>query len=381
MARDRARARGGGLGWFRSLIFSAVFGVLLFVIAQEMRSGHVPILPAVPRVDCSGRLADLTTQINEATALLAQSGLPLLAPIEEKQGAERLRYIHRRYEVSVPPTITADEIRRRLAPLGEHDPCVVVDVTTDAGGAHVQVGIDEVLTHTMLMRWATPTPVRMQIAIVIDDLGNDLLSAREFAGLDAPLAFAIAPFRSFSKEVAEVAHRFNREVLLRLPTDDGGDATDERVLRAVAARAAIEDVLTQALAAVPYVVGTTVAADSPIARDRQRMRWLLSWLNGRQLFLVDYATQSTAAELAAGIGIAVVSSAVMLDDVPAEAAVRDQLAALLQQARERGSAIGVGHPQPMTATALKAVLPEWRAAGVELLPISTLIQAGTLASK
>jgi uncharacterized protein len=385
MARDGARRRRGGLGWLSSLVWSIVLGALLFVTTQELRSGPTPVAPAGPHLDCSTRLADLPTQIEQATALLQQSGLPLPTPVEETQGAERLRYVHRRYDLTLPSAATVDELKQRLRPLTEHDPCVSVDATGDATGAQVRIGIDDVLTHTLNVRWVVPTPLPVRVAIIVDDLGDDLLVAHELTTLNVPITLGIMPFRPFSRQVAELAHLFHLEVILHLPmeTNSGQDFGDSHLLKANATEDDVYPFLDDALASVPYAVGANNPVGSRFTGDSTRMGWVLGWLKLHQLFLVDSVTTADSAvnNVAAGLGIKVARRSLFLDASVEESAVRAQLDALLQAAREHGFAIGIAHPHAVTVEALRTTLPQWRAAGINVVPVSALVQVPTLAAQ
>lgn len=66
----------------------------------------------------------------------------------------------------------------------------------------------------------SPVPERKAIvAIVIDDLGQDLKPAREIAALPASITFAVMPGLPQSRKVAELAKKGNREILLHLPME------------------------------------------------------------------------------------------------------------------------------------------------------------------
>ena len=385
MARPARRQQGAGLAWVRSLTMSLVVGVLLFVISQAVRSGHVPVLPAVPTSECTSRLAELPAQIDRVTSALAQTGLPLSEPIEESQGAGPLRWVLRRYEVRVAQGLTVDALKQRLDPIAAEDPCVSVAVTPEGAGLRAQIGIDGLLTHSLLVRWEPPVPQHVRVAIVMDDLGNDLRVARELAGIDAPLAFSVMPFRPFSREVAELAHLFGREVLLHLPMEANGgeDFGESRLLRVDQSEAQITALLVEALQSVPYVIGANNHMGSRFTRDRERMGWVLSWLKARRLFFVDSVTTSDSVvpEVAAAVGEPLARRSVFLDDVQEEAAIREQLASVVKLAREHGAAIAIGHPHEVTLSTLRAVLPGWRAADVEVVPISQLVEMPTLAPK
>src|SRR4051812_35648497 len=62
-------------------------------------------------------------------------------------------------------------------------------------------------------------PVNKKIAVVIDDLGNDMLGTPEMMELSLPFAAAVMPFMPTTKRDAEWAHRLGHEVLIHMPME------------------------------------------------------------------------------------------------------------------------------------------------------------------
>ena len=54
--------------------------------------------------------------------------------------------------------------------------------------------------------------------------------------------------------------------------------------------------------------------------------------------------------------------------------VADQLVELVHHAQRYGTALAIGHPYPETLAALEAWLPSLQQQGIELVPVSQLIQ-------
>ena len=61
--------------------------------------------------------------------------------------------------------------------------------------------------------------------------------------------------------------------------------------------------------------------------------------------------------------------------------VLDQLAKLGSAARDGGSVIGIAPPRVVTPEALGQAVEQWRAAGIELVPVSALAQAANLSAR
>ena len=66
------------------------------------------------------------------------------------------------------------------------------------------------------------TERKVFVAIVIDDLGQDLKPAREIASAARSITFAVMPGLPQSRKVAELARQKNREILLHLPMEYRG---------------------------------------------------------------------------------------------------------------------------------------------------------------
>ncbi|MEW8145304.1 MAG: divergent polysaccharide deacetylase family protein, partial [Candidatus Thiodiazotropha endolucinida] len=56
--------------------------------------------------------------------------------------------------------------------------------------------------------------------------------------------------------------------------------------------------------------------------------------------------------------------------------IRRQLDKLLLKARSQGHAIGIAHPYPKTLAVLQEELPKLKLQGIELVPVSELINTG-----
>ena len=357
-----------------SLVSSTILGVLIFLSALALRDPEsLVVAPSAPHPRPNWA-ADFPARIAAVTATLGQLPWPLPAPDEEPQGAGALRWTSRRYELTLPAPEDPATVDKLLDPVRTAAGGVTVDVNHEAVGAQVQIGIDGLLTHTLTLHWLGRQP---RVAIVIDDLGNDLLIARTLAGIDAPLTFAVMPFRPFSKEVAELATLFAREVLVHLPmeAENGADFGAQDVLLVSAGRDAIIQQLDASLEAVPHAVGANNHMGSRFTSDRVHMLWVLEYLQQKGLFFVDSRTtpHSVACEVAAAIGLRCAARSLFLDDTDDEAAVRSQLESLPKLARQQGDVIVVGHARAATAAALQAALPGIKGAGVQIVAASTAI--------
>ena len=219
-------------------------------------------------------------------------------------------------------------------------------------------------------------PVR--IAIIIDDLGNNLALGRQAVELPGTLTYSVLPQRPYSRDIAGLAHRNGKEVMLHLPME----ASDRRSmgpggLHHGMDREQFGREVKANLDAVPHVVGVNNHMGSLLTRKPDAMRWLMQDLRcSGELYFVDSRTdvRTVARELAREAGLANAQRDVFLDHDPAPEAVRGQLRRLVARAQRRGSAIAIGHPYPDTLAVLAEQLPLLAAQGVELVAVSQLVE-------
>ncbi|MCU7795546.1 MAG: divergent polysaccharide deacetylase family protein [Candidatus Thiodiazotropha sp. (ex Myrtea spinifera)] len=221
---------------------------------------------------------------------------------------------------------------------------------------------------------------KIRIALIIDDLGNQKVSGKQALALPGPITYAFLPQTPFAWQLASEAHSLNKEVMLHLPMEsDFGNALGDGALTLDMSQADFLQTLKLNLASVPYVAGVNNHMGSLLTRDPTAMRWLMNGLREAGLYFIDSrTTDATVAEtVARNQLIATARRHVFLDNVQDPSSVRTQLASLIELAREQGSAIGIGHPYPETLTVLAEELPKLKAAGIELVPASTLTHHGS----
>ena len=138
----------------------------------------------------------------------------------------------------------------------------------------------------------------------------------------------------------------------------------------------LERATRAALAAVPGAAGASNHMGSELSADAGAMRSILGVLAERGLFFFDSRTSAESAgyRLALELGIATAERDVFLDADPRPDRIASEFQRLLELARERGAAIGVGHPYPATLETLAREVPAARQRGYEFVPLSYLLE-------
>ena len=190
------------------------------------------------------------------------------------------------------------------------------------------------------------------MALIMDDMGEDLGALSALLDIDVPVTIAILPESSHAAEAVAMARARDREVLLHLPLEaingqeiyrgtDGFITTDmgkDEIIRRFRAD----------LSRVPHAVGVNNHMGSRFTTDPGLMKVLLSAIKAEGLFFIDSRTiaGSVGFSEAGKLGLPTAERDVFLDADEDRSLIRDRLVELLRMARKRGSALGICHPFP-----------------------------------
>ena len=242
-------------------------------------------------------------------------------------------------------------------------------------------GPARVLSEGLAPAPATPravVPVRAEIAIIIDDLGQQHRAGLRAIRLPGPVALAFLPQTENAAEQAELANASGKEVLLHLPLEPAGHSARPypTAIRANAGRTELQQAFAAALASVPHARGVNNHQGSLLTGMTEPMGWLMAEMREHpELYFVDSRTSaaSVAYRVARSHGVPAAERNVFLDDERSEAAIRTQFRLLVARALRDERALAIGHPYPETLKVLEEELPRLAAQGVELVSPSELI--------
>lgn len=232
------------------------------------------------------------------------------------------------------------------------------------------------LTALLLSGWALADSEQVSITIIIDDLGNNLQDGQRALALPGPVTYAVLPFRPHSIKLAEQAYQQGKEVMLHMPMDNSHDRPlGPGGLTVSLNREHYEQRFHRAIAATPHISGVNNHMGSRLTANSERMQWLMETLKGYPLYFVDSRTSasSVAAITASKNRIPTLERDIFLDHEPNVAFIDKQFKKLIKVARQKGSAVAIGHPYPSTLGYLENVLPRLDAMGIRLVSPSGLI--------
>jgi hypothetical protein len=222
------------------------------------------------------------------------------------------------------------------------------------------------------------------IAIVMDDLGEDLAGTDRAMMLPKEVTLSFLPYADATPFLAQEAEAKGHDVLAHVPMQalsntDPGPMTLSVGAPDIAAR------LQWHLARVPGLIGINNHEGSRFTQDAASLAPVVQILAQKKLFFLDSRTGAGTKVMAVAQSRGVTSGErdIFLDDTVTPDAVRQQLDALVAVARRRGAAIAIGHPHDVTLTVLAAWLAQNHGVTLVRLPeaMARKAQAALVASR
>lgn len=222
-----------------------------------------------------------------------------------------------------------------------------------------------------------------QVAIIVDDLGNNLRGSNELFKIRAPLTVAIMPFLPTSRADAIRAHQVGFEVLLHIPMEPTRGRLRWLGPGAITTKMSdrqIKDLVAREIDSIPFVVGVNNHMGSRATADRRVVEDILSVVREKHLFVVDSRTtmRTQFVSIARRMGIPSASRTVFLDNANNLPIIKRQIQLLMDYAKTRHEAIGIGHVGMQglnTCKGIESMLPRMKSARVSIVPVSRLVHS------
>lgn len=216
------------------------------------------------------------------------------------------------------------------------------------------------------------------IAIVIDDAGVAQARTARALELPPPLTIAFIPYGGNLKQQTRKARQNGHELLLHIPMEAGSSTVDPGP-NALLTSLDGDEIMQRfrwALSRFDGYVGVNNHMGSKFMARADLVEPLLAEMNARGLMFLDSRTDRTTvgADLARGMELPHASRQVFLDNDLDADRIAAQLAELERVARRRGHAIAIGHPHDVTVDVLAKWIPDARARGFDLVPVSAIVK-------
>ena len=223
-------------------------------------------------------------------------------------------------------------------------------------------------------------PAKGRIALVIDDWGYNKDNVDFLSKIKPPLTIAILPFRTYSRTVAEIAHRQNCEIIIHMPMEPQDKERvdlEPKTLMTYMRKETIADILDGAFKSIVYAKGLNNHMGSLATEDTSFMSHVFAYLKNKKgvYFLDSYVTaDSVCREEAQAAGVPFARRTIFLDNKLDYSYIAGQVSALARKAAEDGFAIGIGHDRKLTLRVLDQKIPELEKEGYQFVFVSELAQ-------
>jgi len=222
-----------------------------------------------------------------------------------------------------------------------------------------------------------PALHRGSIVLILDDVGFEHQPIDDAMRIDPNVNFSILPNGAEARTFAEKLHARGFELLCHLPMEPLDYPKQQPGANAIFTSMSDDEIAATTrrnIESVPNARGVNNHMGSRATLDSRVMRDVLTALP-KDLYFIDSKTSggSIAGRMAKQMNIPTASRNVFLDDVQSERAVRKQVEVLSELAQERGVAVAIGHPYPVTIRVLNELAPELRARGLRFVRASDAV--------
>jgi len=198
------------------------------------------------------------------------------------------------------------------------------------------------------------------IALIIDDIGFSSFLARQFLELDLPITFSILPRLSNSYDLAREIHDQGHEIMLHQPMEPSNPSIDPGpgALYVGYGAEKIATIMERNIAGIPHAIGVNNHMGSKFTQSQNEVKNFIAFIKKTGHLFIDSVTtrHSIAYETARNLEVNTACRNIFLDNHREEKAILYQLSRLTTIARTQGCAIGIGHPFPETARAIRRLL-------------------------
>ncbi|WP_211227873.1 divergent polysaccharide deacetylase family protein [Spirochaeta cellobiosiphila] len=216
-----------------------------------------------------------------------------------------------------------------------------------------------------------------KIAFVIDDVGNNIWQLKPFLEVPGPIALAILPGVTHSKDSYEAIVAAGKTAMLHQPMEAlGGNDLGPGGIHVADSEETIRQTLIDNLLPYPMIVGINNHMGSKASADPRTMRIVAQVLKEKGLFFVDSRTnsQSVIGQIAQEYNIPYAERAVFLDNEQNRDYILEALEDARTEAKKTGHAVVIGHVWTQElADILMDVYPQLIEEGYSLVEIQEIL--------
>ena len=215
------------------------------------------------------------------------------------------------------------------------------------------------------------------IAIVVDDMGVDMIRSNKMLGIPDIYTFSFLTYAPNLQSQINFAKTKGKEVMLHVPMEALNNIYDygPEVLSTKHSRSENLELLNTMLNRVSGYIGINNHMGSKFTSDLPLLSGVIEELSKKGLMFLDSKTiaSSKADEIVEHIKLPYASRDVFIDDSNKIEDIKKSLISLENIAKKRGYAIAICHPRDNTIKVLQDWLPTLKEKGITSVPLSYII--------
>ncbi len=216
------------------------------------------------------------------------------------------------------------------------------------------------------------------IAIVIDDMGVDRDRSKKIWQLPPPLTLAFLTYADELPKQTRTAQDSGHELMLHVSMEPSSKNVDAgpNVLMSGMDEDELRNLVSWGMDRFEGYIGINNHMGSRFTEDKDGMTVVMQEVHKRGLMFLDSRTsaKTVGPVVASELGVPHLERNVFLDNEPKVPAINKQLAEVEALAMRRGMSIAIGHPREATIDALAQWLPQARARGFQIVPLSAVLK-------
>ena len=216
------------------------------------------------------------------------------------------------------------------------------------------------------------------IAIIIDDMGLDIIRSNKILDINAPLTTSYMTYAINLNNQIKNAQKKGKEIMLHVPMEAKNEAYDAGpdVLKTSYDTELLQEIIKKQISKSNAIVGINNHMGSKFTENFAAMNTILEPVKDAGLIFIDSKTsqKSVGAKVAKVISMPYAARDIFLDHYPEEKEIEQQLKMLEIFAKHKGYAIAIGHPRDNTINVLTKWIQNIEKHGFQIVPITTIIK-------
>ncbi len=218
-----------------------------------------------------------------------------------------------------------------------------------------------------------------KLAILIDDVGMNTHTVKNFAKIDRPLTFATLPFLPRSREATKMLKELGYDVILHMPMAGSSDSLNSRtdgILLTSMSRKTIYDRFDKALEDVGPVEGFNNHMGSRFTSNDKKMRELLEYAKRKGLYYIDSNTSrhNLGYPISKELGIPTYYCSHFIDNSKKLEDIKKEIKVAVEMSKNNGEVLVIGHYHPVTALAIEQMQPYIEDQGIMMVYAKDLLE-------